>query len=127
MKTYLIEIIRLQDRGGNDTVTGSSLYSYIDLSKEDVLSGADGGGVGLSVDGEDGAVVLVGQLGAISLLEGRASTLGEVACNSLAEGRVSRASYFSVSSVNAFDLMSTKLVSGGKILLFFRGLHEVKV
>lgn len=92
MGTYLIEIVGLQDEGGDDTGTSSGLDNDIEATEEHELLGAHGGGVGLLLDGEDGTVLVVLELGAIELLEDGARALGEVAVDAvLAEGRVSRA------------------------------------
>lgn len=92
MRTYLIEIIRLQDRRGNNTGSGSCLHNYIDTAEEDVLAGLNGGSVGLGLDGKDGAIILVRKLGTVGFREDGASSLGEVAIGLAAKRRVGRTS-----------------------------------
>lgn len=90
MRTYLIEIIRLQDSRGNDTGSGSCLHNYIDTAEEDVLASFNGGSVGLGLDGKDGAIILVRKLGTFGLREDGTSSLGEVAIGLIAKRRVGR-------------------------------------
>lgn len=91
--TYLIEIIGLKDGAGHDTLSGSSLDNDIDTTEEDVLSGGDGGSVALLLNLEVSTLAIISQRGAISRVEGIASTLGEIAGNGTTESRVSRAGW----------------------------------
>lgn len=90
----LIEVIRLEDSRGNNTVTLGSLDLNVDAAEEDVVLGSGGGSVADLLDGEDGALVVVLGGGAVEVVEGRALALGEVAVDRvLAKGRVGRAGY----------------------------------
>lgn len=89
----LIKIIRLEDEGADDASAWGGLGDDSDLSEEDVLGGAHGGGVGGLVDDEVGSVGVVGHGGAISKLPEVAGALGEVGDESCAEGRVGRAGW----------------------------------
>lgn len=84
----LVEVVGLQDEASNNASSDGRTAPDVDLSEEEVLLAGDGGGVALLLDGEDGAVVAVGQGGAVSEREVLAGALGEVDLDVLGEGLV---------------------------------------
>jgi hypothetical protein len=84
----LVEVSGLKDSAGDDALADGGLAFDVDAAEEDVLVGGDSGGVGLLLDGEDGALFVVLEASAGELLEGAAGALGEVASDDAAEGRV---------------------------------------
>jgi hypothetical protein len=90
----LVEVSRLEDDAGDDADTGGGLQLDVETAEEDALVAGDGRGVGLGLDAEDGALVVVVEAGAGQLLDGVAGTGGEVALGALAaEGILSRAGW----------------------------------
>ncbi|KAH6610634.1 hypothetical protein Trco_000654 [Trichoderma cornu-damae] len=113
--TYLIEIVRLEDGRSDDAGAGGSLDDDVDAAEEDVLAGADGRGLRLGADGEDGAVAVEFDRGAGKVAEGVTGTLGEVAVLLVvAQGRVGRAGCrFCNRSLSSDQGGSGKSQSGG--------------
>lgn len=75
----LVEIVGLQNEAGNNTLTGASTNSNVDLAEEDPLGALDGGSIRLLVDGENstvGTVEVDGSTG--KLLEKIVLALGKV-------------------------------------------------
>ncbi len=116
---YLIEIIRLENSAGDDTLAGGGLNLDFDLAEEDVLAGVDGRGVAVLGDAEDGTLAVVLQAGAIGQREGVASTLGEVTARRASEGRVGRAG---CGSPCQHSYTSTAAVSGRRPLTLLQGV-----
>ena len=60
----LVEIVRLQDDGANDTLAGGGHHGHVDAAEKDVEIGLDGRGLAVLVDGEFSTVCTVGECGA---------------------------------------------------------------
>lgn len=87
----LVEVGRLENKRSDNTGAGSRLDLDVDVAEEDVLVGLESRGLLNGLDGEDGAVGVVLDVGAGNGLDGVASA-GEAARDlALSEGRVSRA------------------------------------
>lgn len=66
----LVEVVGLEDDGGDDTLAGGGLDLAVKLTEEDVVVGGLGGGLLLVGDGEDGTLgAVVGDLGALEGVE----------------------------------------------------------
>lgn len=88
----LIEVLRLEDEGGDDTGARSGLNLDVDVAEEDVLVGLEGRGLLDGLDGEDGALFgVVLDVGAGDRLDGVASRSKGARDGALAESRVGRA------------------------------------
>jgi hypothetical protein len=122
LEVDLVKVVRLEDQAGDDTATGGSLELDIDTAEEDVLVGGDGRGVGGLLDAEDGATLIVLELGAVQLEEGVARSLGQVAADLLVtEGRVGGAGFREVMSVSRLPLF---FCSRRWALTLLKGLAE---
>jgi hypothetical protein len=122
----LVEVSGLEDDAGDDADTGGGLQLDVETAEEDALVAGDGGGVGLGLDAEDGALVVVVEGGAGQLLDDVAGTGAEVALASLVtESLLSGAGWKKESQLELWDDVRTE--EGGVHILSSRGLQSVKV
>jgi hypothetical protein len=106
--TYPVDLIKgvgLEDNAGDDTGTRSGNQIDLELAEEDVAGAADGRGLLLVGDAEDGTLLLVvGERGALGEVEEAALALGEINGEVSTDGRVGRAVCWSARSCQSYTI-----------------------
>lgn len=74
----LIQVVRLQDDGADDTGTRSSLHLDLIVAEEGVELGVHGGSIGILVDGELGTIITIANDGVVGAHPAGIVTSGEV-------------------------------------------------
>lgn len=130
--TYPVDLIKgvgLEDNAGDDTGTRSGNQIDLELAEEDVAGAADGRGLLLVGDAEDGTLLLVvGERGALGEVEEAALALGEINGEVSTDGRVGRAVCWNATSCQSYTIHAL-LASTDQhgYLPFLVGSHRVKV
>jgi len=131
--TYPVDLIKgvgLKDNAGDNTGTRGGNQIDLELAEEDVAGAADGGGLLLVGDAEDGTLLLVvGEGGTVGEVEEAALALGEINGEVSTDGRVGRAVCWCATSCQSLPSIHALLASTDQhgYLPFLVGSHRVKV